>query len=636
MNKSNWNKRDNEYRKIFLSSSLNQSIKRSVTNKMLVPFRKKRRKFLAVQPNKWHFFRSLMVLSCVLLFLLTIGITSVIYSSVPNINEFELTNIWTYMTHLDVEKNRVLRQQHNIIKINGQIGMTQDMNLVSNIDELLSYLGICYENVELENPVIKAKIHEIHDNLWSLHAKGNEATLTTKYFTQIIEWIEELKERLNVGSTIGRYRQLMELQSPFKEDHRLMVNQRYGYFLDGQEKKLFQGIQLQAEKNIELYAPMAGKTTVTDQSIVIQFNNRQLVLKNVSPLVNHDQEVVSGELIGTVAKENEVTIEYSKNGQSVNPSFYFEEVAYSETFQLDSGNQNTSFDEWTFRQLILLKCHAFSDRADKILQEAKRNGISPVILAAIMIHESAWGTSKGILEKNNPAGLMNDQGLISYRTLDEGIEATGRTLKKLIIDQQRVTVEQLGAVYCPIDATNDPMGLNRYWVPAIKQLMVQLGGKQEMGLLWERFSDFHEALLAKAQSLHQKGVYYSQGNQRGVFPYHDCSSYVIWVLNEMGLNVPLGNTETLYGLEGQLLYPINYSEVQAGDLFIWGEKGNSSGDFGHTGFFLDAGGKTIIHCTPATKKGFSQNGDVVITPFAGYYGDPQLAPVYFYRIVGSG
>ncbi len=55
MNKSNWNKRDNEYRKIFLSSSLNQSIKRSVTNKMLVPFRKKRRKFLAVQPNKWHF-----------------------------------------------------------------------------------------------------------------------------------------------------------------------------------------------------------------------------------------------------------------------------------------------------------------------------------------------------------------------------------------------------------------------------------------------------------------------------------------------------------------------------------------------------------------------------------------------------
>lgn len=52
MNKSNWNKRDNEYRKIFLSSSLNQSIKRSVTNKMLVPFRKKRRNFLAVQPNK--------------------------------------------------------------------------------------------------------------------------------------------------------------------------------------------------------------------------------------------------------------------------------------------------------------------------------------------------------------------------------------------------------------------------------------------------------------------------------------------------------------------------------------------------------------------------------------------------------
>ncbi|KAA9178770.1 TrsG protein [Enterococcus durans] len=41
----------------------------------------------------------------------------------------------------------------------------------------------------------------------------------------------------------------------------------------------------------------------------------------------------------------------------------------------------------------------------------------------------------------------------------------------------------------------------------------------------------------------------------------------------------------------------------------------------------------MLHCTPATKKGFGQQGDIVITLFEGYYGDAQAAPVYFYRIV---
>jgi hypothetical protein len=582
--------------------------------------------------NKKHMFKSMMISGTFLLFLLIIGVFSVVSSTIPKTNEFELTKAWIYFTKLDVEKTRVIQKTPKKIRINGQAVINRDFQIMTNIDEILSYLDIRYEEFALDEPIIKEKVHEIHENLWMLYSTEEEDQLHTSYFTQIIEWTEELTERMNAMLELGQYQPFIELKSPFMETNEIKVNQRYGYYLENQEKRMFQGIQVQAEKNKKIIAPMAGKTTVNRDSITIQSNDRQLIIKNIFPKIKNGQTGV-GEVIGTVAKTNEVVFEYSKNGRSLNPGFYFEKIDYLEMFPLDQLLQQSSFDEATFRQLILFNCHAFSDKADKILIEAKKNGISPVIFAAIMIHESAWGTSKGIVEKNNPAGLMTDQGLISYPTLDEGIEATGRTLKNLIIDRQLNTIEKLGTVYCPVNAANDPMGLNRYWVPMIKQLMGQLGGSPNMELVWTIFSDLQQAILTKAQSIYQKGVQYSQGNQRGLFPYHDCSSFVIWTMNEAGINTPFGNTETLYRLEGTLLHPISYEEVKAGDLFVWGKKGESYGNYGHTGFFLDDGGKTIIHCTPATEKGFGQSGDIVITPFEGYSGDPQLAPVYFYRIV---
>ncbi len=47
---------------------------------------------------------------------------------------------------------------------------------------------------------------------------------------------------------------------------------------------------------------------------------------------------------------------------------------------------------------------------------------------------------------------------------------------------------------------------------------------------------------------------------------------MIWVMNELGSNIPFGNTETLYGLEGTVLKAITRNEIRAGDLFIWGER----------------------------------------------------------------
>lgn len=620
-------------KKTFFIKPLDTYHKNEVSQNTLFSKRKFGNKLrLQTLTNKRYFFKSIVICGNFLLFLLIIGVFSVVSSTISKNNEFELTKVWTYFTELDVEKTVALHNPHKNIHINGQTLLEQHFQVTTNIDEVLSYLAIRYDEFDSEDPFIKEKIQKIHENMWSLYSNEKEVNLSTANFIQTVEWSEELKERKNALSEIGQYQHLIELKSPFMENNHIKINQRYGYYLEKQEKRMFQGIQVQAEKNKEIFAPMTGETKIDHDSITIQSHDRQLIIKNIFPLIENGR-IFAGEIIGTVAKKDELVFEYTKKGQSLNPGFYFENVEYLEKFDLESSLQQSPFDESVFRQLILFHCHAFSDKAEKILSEAKKNEISPVIFAAIMIYESAWGTSKGIIEKNNPAGLMGDQGLITYRTLDEGIEATGRTLRNLIIDQQLDTVEKLGATYCPVNAENDPMGLNHYWVPMIKQLMSQLGGSPSMGLAWSNFSDLQKAILAKAQSIYQKGVQYTQGSQRGMFPYHDCSSFVIWAMNEVELNVPFGNTETLYTLEKTLLQPISYEEVRAGDLFVWGEKGSSSGNYGHTGFFLD-NGKTIIHCTPATQKGFGQSGDIVITPFDGYSGDLQLAPIYFYRIIG--
>lgn len=126
-------------------------------------------------------------------------------------------------------------------------------------------------------------------------------------------------------------------------------------------------------------------------------------------------------------------------------------------------------------------------------------------------------------------------------------------------------------------------------------------------------------------------VSYSQSSRLGPASY-DCSSAVYFALIEGGFmpKGTMGNTESLFLLEGKLLQPILKSNVRKGDIFVAGVKGGSSGNNGHTGIFLD--NQTIIHCTfvPA----YGKNG-ICTTPAQGWMGDYSGMPVYYYRLKGS-
>lgn len=110
----------------------------------------------------------------------------------------------------------------------------------------------------------------------------------------------------------------------------------------------------------------------------------------------------------------------------------------------------------------------------------------------------------------------------------------------------------------------------------------------------------------------------------------DCSSFVFRALIAAGFlpaDAYIGNTETLFGLNGTLLEEIERWEVRRGDLWVAGHEGASLGSSGHTGFFLGDIHGEALHCTYS--KG-CQN--IAVTKAIGWMGDYSGLPVRYFRV----
>lgn len=110
---------------------------------------------------------------------------------------------------------------------------------------------------------------------------------------------------------------------------------------------------------------------------------------------------------------------------------------------------------------------AFLFKAKYIYETSKKNNVNPMLVAAIMKHETGNGTSKAVKELNNPGGLMGNNGLMRFNTLEDGINKMIVILKEYYIDQGLTTIEQIQRKYCPVGASNDPTNLNVHWLPNV-------------------------------------------------------------------------------------------------------------------------------------------------------------------------
>lgn len=125
-------------------------------------------------------------------------------------------------------------------------------------------------------------------------------------------------------------------------------------------------------------------------------------------------------------------------------------------------------------------------------------------------------------------------------------------------------------------------------------------------------------------SQRQGKVTYSMGLRLGPGSF-DCSSAVYNALIAAGYFPPgtMGNTESLFGHLESLGWQQTTSPVK-GDVFIWGQRGASHGNSGHTGMFVN--NKDIIHCNYGSNgistDNYAQSHQYAGSPPAVVYHDP--------------
>ena len=115
----------------------------------------------------------------------------------------------------------------------------------------------------------------------------------------------------------------------------------------------------------------------------------------------------------------------------------------------------------------------------KIKEVAIREGITDwKIPVAIARHECGYKDnqylSNAFKNKNNVGGMMyydtttKSSYLMTFDTIDSGVEAFVSNLKRNYFNMGLDTIEKIQPKYAPVNAQNDPYGLNEFWVSGVR------------------------------------------------------------------------------------------------------------------------------------------------------------------------
>lgn len=114
-----------------------------------------------------------------------------------------------------------------------------------------------------------------------------------------------------------------------------------------------------------------------------------------------------------------------------------------------------------------------------IIEQCRKQGICPVFATAVMMHESANGTSKFAKDKNNVAGIYDGKNK-KYVEFDDVQQCIAFTIELLSNDsyagKKRQTLSAIQKRYCPVGAANDPKGINDQWAGGVQHWMKVLVG----------------------------------------------------------------------------------------------------------------------------------------------------------------
>lgn len=424
--------------------------------------------------------------------------------------------------------------------INGQEATTDGIELISDFDRELAYLSIKYDDFTVDD-AFKQKIKKLHDQMMSVTVDSKTVTVNLSSFDEWEKnhpkvLSQDDKDRLDAMGQVGQYRTQEILGSPFEDQNAtIMVNDRYAWRMRGGQKNMSNHIRISSETGKKIVAVMSGTVTAClNGSVTIATDGKRTVTGGLKAVtVKPNQEIKKGDQIGI--SEKNITLQLikitqqsapdesssrsslsstsesvsqapglsSKNSSSafsstvaassaplppveeeLNPAFALPNVkyTYATTYGLVTSGGDLTGQDFDANKFHVAWVKYFSngvlaDKESYSIDAAKKAGVNPALIAAIMGTESSWGTSAAVRGANNPSGQMSGGTIIAYPSLEGGIDATGNTLHNLVVTRGLNTVQKLGAAYAPIGAINDPNNLNLNWVPNVNKLLAIFGFK---------------------------------------------------------------------------------------------------------------------------------------------------------------
>ena len=116
----------------------------------------------------------------------------------------------------------------------------------------------------------------------------------------------------------------------------------------------------------------------------------------------------------------------------------------------------------------------------KDFEEAgSKYGIDPNFLAAISWNETGGGTSKAFRSGNNAMGISNASGpLYGFNSVADSINRQAATLARPNGPYKGAsTIQEIGSIYSPVGAANDPYHLNADWTGSVGNFYNKLTGR---------------------------------------------------------------------------------------------------------------------------------------------------------------
>jgi hypothetical protein len=102
--------------------------------------------------------------------------------------------------------------------------------------------------------------------------------------------------------------------------------------------------------------------------------------------------------------------------------------------------------------------------ASTFIEQARKYDLDPRFLVAISKFETGNWTSAAFKNKNNAMGVSNARGPIAFDRPEQSIERMAKGLANPRgYYRNAKTIGQVGAIYAPVGAGNDPNGTNGHW-----------------------------------------------------------------------------------------------------------------------------------------------------------------------------